>query len=61
MTDNNKDLMINEEELESVTGGAQKIQMMTVACQFCGEAIRVNIRKSYAYCRFCKKKNTFAG
>ena len=61
MSDNNRDLKLNDSELENVSGGAKKEQMIWVACQHCHKNIRVNILLSSAICPLCNKKNTFAG
>jgi uncharacterized CHY-type Zn-finger protein len=50
-----------DSELETVTGGARKIQFMKVACTHCKKIIRINVDVSEAKCPFCKEINTFAG
>ena len=60
MTTESKQLL-NDNELESVTGGAKKITFMKVACSHCSKIIQINVDVSEAKCPFCKKINTFAG
>ena len=53
--------ILNDDELEDVTGGKGKIKFMKVACIKCKKVIRVNVDASEAKCPFCKEINTFAG
>ena len=56
-----KDILLSDNDLESVTGGARKIKFMKVACIHCGKNIQINVDASEAKCPFCKKINSFAG
>jgi bacteriocin-like protein len=61
MSDNNRDLELNDSELENVSGGANNVQMEWVACQYCTKNMKVNILAPSAICPKCHRKNTFAG
>jgi hypothetical protein len=60
MLENDKNLLLDEEELVNVAGGTKK-QIIRVACQFCKGPFYANIMKSVVKCPYCRKDNTFAG
>ena len=60
MLENDKNLLLDEKELEEVSGG-NKVQIMRVACQHCKQHFYANVMKSVVRCPCCREDNTFAG
>ncbi len=60
MLEKDKNLLMDEEELEEVSGG-KNVQIMRVACQHCEGHFYANVMKSVVKCPYCRKDNHFAG
>ncbi len=60
MLENDKNLLLNEEELEEVSGG-KKIQPTRIACQHCHRNFYANMMKAKVKCPYCREDNVFAG
>ncbi len=52
---------IEDEKLESVAGGAKKIQYMKVSCIKCKTVFEADMSKTKVKCPACKADNIFAG
>lgn len=52
---------IDDENLESVAGGAKKIQYMKVSCIKCKAVFDADMSKTKVKCPACKTVNSFAG
>ena len=55
------DKLLNDDELENVTGGAKKIVRIKFACTYCKKVLEINPECESVKCPFCKKVITLAG
>ena len=53
--------LLNDEELQMVSGGTKKIQYMKVACRKCKSVFKADMSKENVKCPKCGEINTFVG